>query len=206
MKKKFIFFILIFLIILILILVKVEYKEINLGNNISSNTDIFNISSYEAIAEIEVYSNKNTNKYIVNQKYNKENVFWQEIIEPNNLKGLTITSDGNSVTIENKLLDLKALYENFNGDISNLSLVSFITRFKDMTDKETEENEEEIIMKMKIDGSKNKYQMYQNLYISKDTNLPTKMEILDINKNRTVYILYSEIKVNQTSKNDVLGI
>ena len=67
-----------------------------------------------------------------------------------------------------------------------------------------EENEQEIAIKTKID--KNKYQMYQCLYISKITNLPTKMEILDINKNTTVYILYNEIKINKTSKEDVLGV
>ena len=59
-------------------------------------------------------------------------------------------------------------------------------------------------MKTKITKNQNKYQTYQNLYISKNTNLPTKMELLDINKNITVYILYNEIKVNQTKKGDIL--
>lgn len=59
-------------------------------------------------------------------------------------------------------------------------------------------------MKTKITKSQNKYQMYQNLYINKKTKLPTKMEILDINKNRTVYILYNEITLNKTSKKDIM--
>ena len=69
MKKKFILAILIFLIISIFILAKFEYKKLFSGNNISKsdNTDILNISSYEATIEVEVFSNKNTNKYLIKQ-------------------------------------------------------------------------------------------------------------------------------------------
>ncbi len=199
MNKKLIFGILIFLVILIIafIFLKPEYKEAYLGNNIRE-IDILNISSYEATVEIEVKSNKNTNKYIMNQKYIKEgNTFRQEILEPNTLRGLTITSNGENVIIENKLFDLKTVYENFGGNVSNLSLISFIDNYKNGESPESEENENEKIMKTKILNSSNKYQMYQILHCNKDTNLPTKMEILDINKNVTVYILYKEINVNR---------
>lgn len=90
------------------------------------------------------------------------------------------------------------------GEVSALSLVSFINEYKKGVESEREENEQEIVIKTKI--NKNKYQMYQCLYISKSTNLPTKMEILDINKNTTVYILYNEMKINKTSKDEVLGV
>lgn len=206
MKKKIILILLIFLAILITILAIFEYKKVVSGNNISKsdNTDILNISSYSANITVEVNSNKNTNKYIINQKYVEPNIFKQEIIEPQAIKGLTITSEGGNVTLENKALDLKMLYENFNGSISNLCLISFINQYKNGTENEVEETEDEIIMKTKIEKNPNKYQMYQNLYISKKSKLPTKMEILDINKNRTVYILYNEITLNKTSKKDIL--
>lgn len=206
MKKKIIFMLLIFSAILIFILVKFEYKNKVSGNNISKsdNTDILNISSYEANVTIEVKSNKNTNKYVANQKYVAPNTFKQEILEPQSIKGLTIVTDGGNVTLENKTLNLKTLYENFNGNVSNLSLVSFIEEYKNDSEAEVEETEEEIIMKTRINKNQNKYQMYQNLYINKKTKLPTKMEILDINKNRTVYILYNEITLNKTNKKDIL--
>ena len=198
MNKRLIFGILVFLLILIIvfIFVKTEYKQAYLGNNISE-IDILNISSYEATVEVEVISNKNTNKYIMKQKYKQNNIFKQEILEPSSLKGLTIISDGNSVTVENKLLDLKTVYENLGGNISNLNLVSFSHNYKNGNDNEYEENEKEKILKTKIINSNNKYQIYQNLYCSKDTGMPTKMEILDINKKVTVYILYNEINVNK---------
>ncbi len=196
MKKKLIFAGLIFFIILSIILLKIEYKEYYSGNNISKNADILDISSFEATVTIEINSNKNTNKYVIKQEYNKENIFKQEVLEPNNIKGLTIISDGKTTTIENNLLNLKSLYENIDNNFSNLNLIQFITTYKESDESEIEENEAEIIMKTKLNNSKNRYQMYQNLYISKSTNLPSKMEILDINKNVVVYILYNEIKLN----------
>lgn len=205
MNKRLIFGILVFLLILIIvfIFVKTEYKQAYLGNNISE-IDILNISSYEATVEVEVISNKNTNKYIMKQKYKQNNIFKQEILEPSSLKGLTIISDGNSVTVENKLLDLKTVYENLGGNISNLNLVSFSHNYKNGNDNEYEENEKEKILKTKIINSNNKYQIYQNLYCSKDTGMPTKMEILDINKKVTVYILYNEINVNRLDEDDLV--
>jgi len=205
MNKKLIFGILIFLLILLIafIFLKTEYKGTYLGNNINE-VDILNISSYEATVEIEVISNKNQNKYIMKQQYIKENIFKQEVLEPNALKGLTITSDGNNVSIENKILDLKNVYENLGGNISNLNLVSFISNYKNGDKNEVCETEDSIIMKTEIKDSKNKYQMYQNLYLVKKTNLPTKMEILDINKNVTVYILYREINVNRLKDSDIV--
>lgn len=208
MKKKIIIIISSILLISIftLILLKFEYKHTQSGNNISKSdkNNILDISSYEASITVEVRSNKNTNKYKIKQKYVKPNIFYQEVQEPVYMQGLTIVNDGEKTILENKKLELKKLYENFNGDGSNLNLVSFIEEYKEGTGNEVEETDEEIIMKTKITKSQNKYQTYQNLYINKNTKLPTKMELLDINKNVTVYILYNEIKVNQTKKGDIL--
>lgn len=206
MKKKVILIVLIFLIISVFIFAIFEYKKLFSGNNISKSdkTDILNISSYEATIEVEVYSNKNTNKYVIKQKYVEPNIFSQEIINPSNISGLTIVSNGEETILENKAYSLKTVYENFKGKASNLSLVSFIEAFNADEESKIEENQEEKIMKTKIKDSSNKYQKYQNLYISKKTNLPTKMEILDVNQNRTVYILYNEIVINKTNPRDIL--
>lgn len=74
---------------------KFGYKSIFFGNNTikSDNIDILNIRSYEAKITVEVNSNKNTNKYILNQKYIEPNIFKQEVIEPSSIKGLTITNN-----------------------------------------------------------------------------------------------------------------
>lgn len=208
MKKKLIYILIVIIIIgaIVTIFIKNEYKNTKMGNNISKsdNVDILNISSYEATVTIEIHSNKNTNKYIMKQQYVSPQNFKQEILEPENIKGLTITTDGKSTTLENKKLNLKTLYEEFGGDSSNLSLISFIEEYKEGTGNKIEETDMEKIMETEITKSKNKYQKYQKLYISKSTNLPTKMEIQDINKNITVYILYNEIKINKTKKEDII--
>lgn len=196
----------IFLLVSIAIFAIFEYKKNNLGNNISKSddTDILSISSYEAKITVEVNSNKNINKYVINQKYVEPNIFIQEIVEPESIKGIKITYNGDVLRLENTALNLDALYEGFNGSASNLSLISFINAYKTGNENEFEETDEEIILKTKVAKNQNKYQMYQKLYVSKKTKLPTKMEILDVNNNRTVYILYNEINLNKITKKDIM--
>lgn len=205
MKRKYIIFIII--LICIIFFIQIAYKLLNLGNNINKSDDnnILKIKSYEAIIEVEVYSNKNTNKYILSQKYSEPNIFKQEVIEPTNIKGLTTIYDGEHLTIENKGLNLKKIYEDYENIQGNtLSLIKFVEEYQEAEEINETETEEEYIKKIKLKNSTNKYEMYKIIYISKTSNLPTKMEILDVNQNRTVYILYKEIKINKTSKEEIL--
>lgn len=118
MKKKLVLGISGFLLILIFIFIfaKSEYKDTVSGNNNikSDNTDILNISSYEATVTVEVHTNKNTNKYILKQKYSAPNIFSQEVLEPENIKGLKITNNESETILENTRLGLKSIYEDFN--------------------------------------------------------------------------------------------
>ncbi len=208
MKKKYLIVFFIFFVTSAIIFLQFTYKLSKSGNTISKSddNDILNIKSYEAVLEVETYSNKNTNKYLIKQKYLEPNLIKQEIIEPENIKGLTTTFDGTNLILENQNLELKALYENYNYIGGNsLSLISFIEEYKTSQNAEIEETEEEKIIKIKLDDSTNKYEAYKKMHISKKTNLPSKMEILDVNQNRTVYILYKEIKINKTSKEEILA-
>lgn len=188
-----------------------NYKTVNLGNNINKSADgtekyILNISSYEANVTIEVNSNKNTNKYVVKQQYVQPNIFKQEVIQPSNMQGLTTLYDGKNLKIENTQLNLSKIYENYPYITdNNLCLESFITDYKQNQESKYEEQENQIIMKTQIQDSKNKYVMYKNLYIDKNTAKPLKMEIQDVNQKLQVYILYNEIKIDSTSKEDVLA-
>lgn len=60
-------------------------------------------------------------------------------------------------------------------------------------------------METKTGDSSNKYNNCKKLYIDKKTLKPIKMEIEDINKKVLVYILYNEIKINSTDKEEVLA-
>ena len=74
------------------ILLKNNYKLMKFGNNTTIKTlndvegYIKNISSYSAKIEVTVNSNKNCNKYLINQKYSSPNLSRQEVIEPSNIQ------------------------------------------------------------------------------------------------------------------------
>lgn len=100
MKNKKIIFISILVLaivsILIFILLKTNYKNKNFGNNMSNKNleeiekYILDISSYTAKMDVTVESNKNTNKYVMEQRYEKGKKSKQKILEPANIEGLEI--------------------------------------------------------------------------------------------------------------------
>lgn len=206
MNKKTIIFCLIFILIISIFLIKNNYKSIKMGNNIINQSadkikeNILNIESYKAKVQITITSNKNTNTYEATQKYYKENnLYEQEVISPESLSGIVFKYDGSNLQIKNTKLNLNKIYENYNYIGSNeLSLNSFIEDYN-KNDKKDYENDEEIILETVIKNN-NKYRKIKRLYISKNTKLPTKMEMQDNAQNTLVYILYNEVEINKLEK------
>ena len=173
-------------------------KNLKNGNNNSSQEIvdyILNISSYATVVEVDVNSNKNTNKYVIKQKYISPNISEQEVLEPTNIQGVKISKNGNELKVENTKLSLSKIYNNYEYMIDNcIDLNSFIEEYKNNENKNYEENQNEIIMNLQ--SNKNKYTKYKTLYIDKKTEKPTKMEIKDNSKKTVIYILYKEVKIN----------
>ena len=202
-KKK------IFLIILILIILGVSIfliffnnkgaKNMKIGNNSSSQdivNYILNISSYEAEINVEINSNKNNNKYKIKQKYENSGIITQEIIEPNNIKGVRITKENDNLRIENTDLNLNIILEKYAYLSDNiLDLDSFIENYKNNNESKFSEKNNELILET-VDNSNNKNPKHKKLYIDRKTANPIKMEIKDTNKNSAIYIIYNEVKVN----------
>lgn len=202
-KKK------IFLIILILIILGIsiflmffnnkEAKNMKIGNNSSSQdvvNYILNINSYEAEINVEINSNKNNNKYKIKQKYENSGIITQEIIEPNNIKGVRITKENDNLRIENTDLNLNIILEKYAYLSDNiLDLDSFIENYKNNNESKFTEKNDELILET-VDNSNNKNPKHKKLYIDRKTANPIKMEIKDTNKNSTIYIIYNEVKVN----------
>ena len=188
-----------------------NYKTVDFGNtNIKSAESIkeyiLNISSYEADISLEVVSNKNSNVYRITQKYASPNIFKQEVMEPSNIKGLTTIFDGNNLKIENTNIGLSKVFENYKYITENsLCLSDFIEDYKTSGSAKCEEKEDMLIMQVKEENGENKYITYKKLYINKNTAKPVKMEIEDKNQKILVYILYNEIKINSTNKDEVLA-
>lgn len=194
-KKIIIFIIIIILLILIIFFFTNKTKKIKFGNNSGSQEiidNILNISSYETVIEVEINSNKNTNKYIIKQKYIAPDISEQEIIEPENIQGIKIIKNKNELKIENSKYNLSKIYNDYEYVTDNcLDLNTFIENYK-LNGKEIyEEKDNEIILCIETN---HKYNKYIELYISKETGKPTKMEIKDNSKNTLIYILYREVK------------
>lgn len=187
-------------------------KYLKNGNNMSNKSAdeikeyILNISSYEAEVEINVISNKNQNKYKAKQQFVKEdNLYKQEIIEPENIKGVIFSYDGKNLKLENTKLGLNKIYEDYKYIGSNdLSLIQFVNDYNDVEEKSFQEKDGNVILELKIKNG-NKYRTYKKLYVDKQRGVPTKMEIQDISQNIIIYILYNEIKINNLQKEDILA-
>lgn len=171
-------------------------KKIKIGNNSSSQEiieNILNISSYETVIEVEVNSNKNVNKYIIKQTYIAPDMAEQEILEPENIRGIKIMKKGNELKVENSNLNISKIYNDYPHTIDNcIDLNTFIEIYKQNGKQEYEEEDNEIILET-VD-KENPYITYRILYISKETGKPTKMEIKDNSKKTLIYILYKEVK------------
>ncbi len=173
-------------------------KNFKTGNNKSSQdmvNDILNIKSYNTTIEVEVKSNKNQNKYIIEQSYKSENENSQEVIEPSNISGVKIIKENGVLKLENSKLNLISVFENYSYLSENdLDLSSFINDYKSNKNSNYTENDDKIIMKIENINSNNK--TIKKLYINKKNGKIEKMEIEDTNKKIAVYILYREVNVN----------
>ena len=197
-KIFFIIILIVFLVFCIFILKNVIKKSKN-GNNMNSQEIvdyILNIKKYKSNILVQVNSNKNSNKYILDQEYNENGESIQEVIEPNNISGVKIIRNDKNLKIENSKLNLSTIFDNYQGIGENyLDLNTFIEDYKKNEKSEFEENEEEIIMKTKS-NNKNKYTENKILYINKEKRIPTKLIIEDNNQKVTINIQYNKIEIN----------
>ena len=199
-KIKITFLILIIIIVIFLIFFsKKDYKNLKLGNNSIEEIEeyILNISSYEAKIEATINSNKNTNKYVIMQTYEKTKQTKQVVLEPSNIEGLEIEYNGQNLILKNTRLNLEKVYENYEYLIDNfMTLESFISDYTELKESnKTSIYEEENNVIMEVEEKVNNYTCKKTLYIDKNTVKPSKLLVQDINEENIVYILYNEIEI-----------
>lgn len=204
-KSKIILIILIITIILIFFLQK-AYENVRIGNNnIKSEMDlieyILNISSYDAELEVTISSNKTTNKYLLKQYYMEPNFFKQIVIEPTNIKNLETIYNGKSLEIRNTNLSLSKIYEDYAYLNNNMLWLRYVNEICSTQGYIVKKNDNEIILEFNIKDSNFKGM----LYLNKDINLPTKIEILDNSNKSKIYIEYKEIKLNNIHENNIFN-
>ncbi len=192
MKKKII--LILFSILAIICVVCIKNLKIGKDTN-SQEIDIFNISSYEAIIDMTVYSNKNENRYKIKQSYKRDIESSQEIIEPSNIKGIKITQKAEKLILENSRLNLTNVIENYPYIANNcIDLISFIEEYKQNKTSSMKEEGDTIILET-TSSSENPYIKYKILTLDKKTSKPLQMEIKSDNQKTTIYILYNEVKI-----------
>ena len=199
MKKKNIIILIIALFVIGIIIFLTFFngktaKNLKIGNNTSSQEIvdyILNISSYQAIVEVEVKSNKNNNRYILKQEQKMPEVNSQEVLEPSNIAGIKIIKEGNQLKLENTKLSISSIYEDYQ-DIAdnNLDLNSFIKNYQEDKNAKWKEENDQIIMTAKNENEE------KTLYVSRKTGKPTKLEIKGTNKKSEIYISYNEVNLN----------
>lgn len=207
-KRKITLFILVIFLVIIFVcfFIKSDYKNQNIGHNMSNKNleeiekYILDISSYQAKMEMTVESNKNTNKYLLEQIYQKDKMLKQTILEPSNIQGLEIIYEANKLTINNSKLNLSTVYDNYPNLVENcLWLNTFIEDYKQGKNSNNTSIKEEndiVTMETKTRNENNRYIYHKQLCIDKKTGKPTKLLVQDINKKNLIYILYNEIAVN----------
>lgn len=204
-KKTYLFIIMLIIGLSLFLFIKINkntYKKLNIGNtNINQTLDnvreyILKIEQYEAKIEVTVNSNKNTNKYIMEQSHTSDNIDKLKIIEPSNLSGVEITYNNGTLEVKNSKLDLSKIYSNYPYiEDNNLWLNSFIKDYKNTDSKniKIEENEAEAIIELELkESDKIKY---KTLYLDKKTSKPTKLILQNNNKQDIIIIIYNEITI-----------
>jgi len=210
--KKIITIAIILITIIVIFFIKINYKSLKNGNNMSNKSAkeitqyILDINSYEAESEVLIESNKNSNKYKIKEKYSKDNnVFKREILEPENLNGVSFVYDGTNLKVQNSTLNLNKIYNDYPyiGE-DNITITDFINDYKESDETNILENGDEIILEVKIKNG-NKYVAYKKMFINKTEGKIKKLEIQDITQKTIIYILYNEIKINNLQKDDILA-
>ena len=196
LNKKIFFFICLLIIFILIFFIKNLINFLNVGNNNDSQeivNNILNISSYEATIEMEVQSNKNTNKYIIKQSYIDAKNNSQEILEPENIKGVKIEYKDNKLTFSNSRLNLVKIFDDYKYIAENVAdLYSFINDYKNNADSNYYKENSYIVMETET-YNRNIYLKNKKLYVNQKTNKPYKMIINSDNKKEAIYILYNEV-------------
>ncbi len=190
------------MVIIILIIFKLfakkDYKIIESGNNKSIQEIekcILNINSYKAKIEVLIKSNKNENKYVLEQIVKNSEYCKQTTLEPKELENMEISYENGMLIVKNNNLELSKIYRDYPYITENqLFLTDFLEEYKTTQNKKIYEKENKIILE--INEKDNKYVGSKKMYIKKENLKPEKEEIMDINQKSKVYILYDEIELN----------
>lgn len=189
------------MVLFILVFIFCEFKFLITGNNKSIedvdelNKYILSIKNYNAEAIVTVFSNKNSNTYMLNQSC-KDGVLVQTIEDSDSSIGVVIESEGNRVTVRNTELSFEMVFDMYEEACNNsLGLDAFLEDYVIDNHKGIDENDTYFIVNVKAKNSQNKYSKSKVLYFNKENNSIEKIVVKDINNNEKIIIEYSMLEI-----------
>lgn len=190
----------IFVLICIIIFSIFYYIFCILGNNKNRNQNeivdniLKKLENYEADVTVSVMTNKNETIYNMKQIYNK-NKSKTIINSPENIKGMVIENTNNTLKITNPIINMEKVYEDYDFILNNdLFLNVFINDYKNNS-SEIHEQDNELILSIKLNNKTSTYIKYKELYLNKETKLPLKLEMKDDSQKTKICIIYNDIKI-----------
>lgn len=177
------------------------YKTSKFGNNIINKNEeeiieyiLKQVKTYTANMNVIVYSNKTEIEYKIKQEVSDGKSI-QEVLYPENVKGIKIALEGNCLTISNTELNLEKIYESYEPFLNNaLFLNVFIEDYKKNISN-SYVLEDEIILETKIEHNTNTYAQYKELHIDKKSNKIKELIVKDNNKKTRINIKYNDIEI-----------
>lgn len=193
-KKK----LLIIVLICIIVFAFFYYIILKFGNNNSKEKIVdeilnsFNV--YEADVQVEVHSNKNTNLYNMHQLVNHK-ISRYVINEPEEINGFSFELEEERLVIKNEGYNLEKIYNKYNEIMNNSFFLNVFSNDCKENGFKIEEIEKQIIIKVTLNNNKNTYIRYKELYVDKNSKLPTELIIKDDKQNIYTSIKYNNVKI-----------
>ncbi|WP_129598202.1 outer membrane lipoprotein carrier protein LolA [Anaerophilus nitritogenes] len=168
------------------------------------------INSYTCKAEIKIHGNKDVQKYIVKQWFQKPNRYKLETIYPKHQKGKVTLFDGKRAWMYHPLIEQTFIMEDFSrSDEQNMFLGYFVKNYLEsenvQIDQKTKEHKNYLLITAEIPGN-HIYFHKQILWIDIDTKEPFLLEVYDASDHIRMSVKYDEFEYNPIIENDFFNI
>ena len=154
---------------------------------------ISSMKSYKCKAEIEVIGNKSAQNYTFIHTYNKPDNYKLEVVSPNHLKGKTIEYKNNKIIVKNPDIDDTVELPNKGKNNQYMFIGDFIKNSLQNEEINIKLSKEKLILETYIPGE-DEYFNKQVLYVSTETKIPEKMEILDVKGDTRFTVNYKDFE------------
>lgn len=190
----------IFVLICIIVFSLFYYIFSSFGNNKNRNQNkivdniLNNMVEYEANITVKIISNKNENLYNMDQSYN-ETSSKTVINSPDNIKGMVIENQNNTLKITNTKINMEKIYNDYEYVLNNnLFLNVFVEDYKNNFSEIYEQNNE-IILSIKLSNNESTYIKFKELHLDKETGIPKELVMKDNTKKTQISIIYNDITI-----------